>query len=364
MKKSAISLYTVLAFVTVFAVGCTGGGTDGGVFVTTDAMETWENKIFVQQDNRKTITIGTVDIEKIAVDQQNPDTIYLATTADGLWKTTNAGDQWTQLPVNPDRMRDIEIHPEDSDIVYSIKNQNIIKTSDGGETWEIVYTDKQAGAIITRIAIDWFNPSKVYAITSLGAVLVTEDDGGSWRVVQEMKNPLIGLEISPSDSRHVYVLELDKNIHRTLDGGTSWTELLDDDFDDEHRNARSVRQMIIDPNNGSTLYVSSKYGIIKSTDTGDSWEYVSTLIEQGADENLSIQAITVEPGDSSTIMFGIGNLLYVSTDGGTSWTTREDFPSSRRINSIVYHPETVDTMYIGVLKEEEKRGGFITRPSN
>lgn len=359
--RSRLSLITLFSAVLLFGAGC-GTVPDGGVFVTEDIAGDWEQKVFVGQDGRKTVSIGTVNVEKVELDPTTPDTMYLATTGNGIWKTTTAGAQWYQLPVSPDRVRDIEIHPQDPNIVYSVKNANIIKSSDGGEQqWEIVYTDAQ-NAIITRIEIDWFNPNRVLAVTSIGTVLLTEDDGATWKVVHQVDEPIIGLHMSEQDSRVMYIHELDRGIHKSTNGGTEWVDLFDESFFEEHRKSEQVKHVAVDPNNHNTVYSVSQQGILRSTDGGSTWSLMTTLIEQGVGENAAIKNITILPGDSNTIIFTIGRLIYRTTDGGSSWESIESFASGRNITQLVVHPENTAYIIAGTQEVQDGGGGLFIGP--
>lgn len=362
MNTSRLSLAGTLCGLILLGASC-GSAPDGGVFVTEDINGEWEQKVFVGQDGRKTVTIADVNVEKIEVDPSNPDTYYLATREDGIWKTTTRGAQWNQLPVAPDRIRDIEVHPTNPDIVYSVKNANIIKSTDGGEeTWEIVYTDAQ-NAIITRIEIDWFNPSRIFAVTSIGTVLLSEDDGVTWKRIYEVDEPLIGIYMSEQDSRLIYIHELDRGVHKTVDGGENWTDLFSEDFLKEYRKAEQVKHVALSPNNDNVLYTVSKQGILYTTDGGVTWQFMKTLIEQGVDQNTSISNITVKPGEPNTILFTVGRLIHKTTDGGASWNSIESFPSGRNISYLLLHPDNSELVLAGVQAVEEKRGGLLTPPS-
>lgn len=362
MNISRISFAATLCGLVLIGASC-GSSPDGGVFVTEDISGEWQQKVFVGQDGRKEVTIAGVNVEKIEVDPSNADTYYLATREDGIWKTTSKGDQWNQLPVAPDRIRDIEVHPQNPDIVYSIKNANIIKSTDGGnEMWEVVYTDAQ-NAIITRIEIDWFTPSRIFAVTSIGTVLLSEDDGVTWERIYEVDEPLIGIYMSQQDSRVIYIHELDRGVHKTIDGGKNWTDLYSEDFLKQYRKAEQVKHVALSPNNDNVLYTVSKEGILYTTDGGVTWQFMKTLIEQGVDQNTGIANITVKPGEPSTILFTVGRLIHKTTDGGASWNSIESFPSSRNISYLTLHPNNPDLILAGVQEVEEKRGGLLTPPS-
>lgn len=386
-KRFFYSLALPLILISFLGASCKKTS-DGGVFKSIDGGVTWEQKVFVGQQKKKVITISDVNVQDIAVDPTNSDIAYLATRENGIYKTDNGGDVWWQLSVTPDRIRDIAIDVQYPNNIYAVKNNNIIKSVDSGENWEIIYTDTQ-GAIITRLDVDWYNQQRLMAVTSIGTVLTSEDEGRNWQVVYQVEEPLVGLVISHTDSRIFYVVELDKALHKTTDGGKTWTDLMDnDEFDtfrdeNEAQRANKVKIVTMDPNNSNVLYAVTEDGIIKTTDGGKSWEFVNTLIERGATQNTEIKAYTVKPDDSNTMYFGVKNLIHHTEDGGQTWQTIEDFPSKRRITAFYIDPKeqttvqevqaesnqepttqeiTAHKMYIGVEKIEEKRSGFFGAP--
>lgn len=360
MKKTT-AFISFLAALVLVGSGC-NTVRDGGIFVAEDISSTeWQQRVFVGQNGRRSVTISDLDVQKIEVDEQNDAVMYLG-SYEGIWKTTTAGEQWYQLPVPGLWTRDVEIHPTDSNIVYAVQGETIIKTTDAGETWDTVYTDVQ-NSTVTRVELDWFNPDRILAVTSLGSVVMTEDAGTTWRVVYEVKEPIVGLHMSQQDSRTIYIQELDGAIHKSTNGGTEWTNLFDEEFYKAHRKADAVKRMALDPNNDRNVYAVTPEGILRSQDGGGSWSLMQTLIEQGADQNLSIRNITVMPGDQNTIIFTIGRLIYRTSDGGISWESIESFPSNRRINEIVVQEGETQYIIIGVVQPEDQNRGLLPSPN-
>ncbi len=359
-RTSGLIIFSVLL---IFIGASCRSGADGGVFLSTDEAETWVQKVFISQEGRKVNTIAGLDVELLRMDPVDPSVIYLASQGSGALKTTTAGEQWIPLPLPQERVRDIAINPVIHTDVYAAIGTNVYKSVDGGASWEIVYTDTQAGNI-KRIVIDWYNTNRIFAATTIGSILVSEDGGINWKVVFQVNEPIMELTIDRSDSRIVYALELDHDIHKTSDGGATWTSIIDDEYREQSgKLSTRVKQLTLDVNNSKTVYVSSSQGISRSTDGGETWVPLSTLIERGAEENASILNFTVTPGNSSIIYFTVGRLIHKSTDGGNTWKTIETFPSQRKITSLVIHPEQTSTVYASVQKAEKERRGPVPTPS-
>lgn len=361
MKQRIFMLPFLLGALMLVGQSC-GSAPDGGVFMTWDQAENWEQKVFMSQEGKNTVTIGNVDVQKIEVDPQNSDVVYLATKASGVFKSNTKGEQWWQLGISPDRIRDIDVDPTDSNNVFTVRGSDIIRSTDGGEYWEIVYTDSQ-GAIITRLDIDWYDPERIVAVTSIGTVLLSEDRGENWRVVFQVNEPLIGVDISLEDSRVIYITELDRAIYRSKDGGQQWVNLFEKPafVEGDLKGATVVKHMTMDVNDADTIYAVTTLGILKSTNGGQQWEFIDTLIERGAGENAAITSIATIPGQPEKLIFTVGRIIHKSVDYGQTWKTIENFPSVRKLTTVVPDPFNPDILFAGVEQVEEEQRGLIKR---
>ena len=111
---------------------------------------------------------GTTTIGDIAIDPQNPDTIWLGTGeannqrssywGDGIYKSIDAGKTWSNLGLKETHhIGRIVVDPTNSDIVYvaalgHLYTQNpergLYKTTDGGKTWDkVLYVSPLVGIV-------------------------------------------------------------------------------------------------------------------------------------------------------------------------------------------------------------------------
>lgn len=362
----------VFALVTLGA-SC-GTPADGGIFLSSDNGETWEQRVYVGQEKKKVITISDVNVENIFFDPQNADVMYIASKDNGLFKSINAGESWGQLPVSGERIRDIGINAVDTNVLYVTLNATIIKSSDAGEHWETVYTDPRSATIL-RVEPDWFNPSRVFATTSIGNIILSEDAGINWSTIFETDEPLSDFVIDPVDSRVMYAVELDRNIHKSIDGGETWKPLVttttvwsksvaaasSDPAAEEDiigRKPTSFRSLIMDPNDNDHLFLLSPQGILHSLNGGVSWSYINTLIALDAPENASIRSFIVVPNSPETYLFSLGRIFHKSTNASTSWKTIENFPSGRIVTVLAVSPLAPDRVFAGT-EALPKKGGLF-----
>ncbi|HEY5705402.1 MAG TPA: hypothetical protein VIS96_07495 [Terrimicrobiaceae bacterium] len=80
-----------------------------------------------------------------------------------------------------------------------------------------------------------------------------------------------------------------------------------------------VNALAIDPENPSTLYVTTREGVFKSVNSGETWRALNAATETHLND-----ALVIDPKDSS-ILYGIGRGvqsggLYESADAGESWS--------------------------------------------
>jgi len=109
----------------------------------------------------------------------------------------------------------------------------------------------------------------------------------------------------------------DANVWRTLDGGTTWTDI------SSGLPNRYVTSIHASPNVSGNLYISfSGYRmndntphIYKSTNNGTTWTSI-----QGDLPNFAVNDILVYPGNENNITVGTDAGVYNTLDGGVTWT--------------------------------------------
>ena len=187
-------------------------------------------------------------------------TFYVAGAASGIWKTTNNGISFQQL-WDHDRvvaMGDIAIAPSDPNIVWAGTGEEdsrnsisagggVFKSSDGGETWELMGLEKTE--VVGRIVVHPTNPDIVY-VAALGQIwgsnperglYRTTDGGETWElvrfvsdragfvdVVMHPRNPEVLFAASWERVRGPYFLQSGgpgSALWKTEDGGDTWSEI-------------------------------------------------------------------------------------------------------------------------------------------
>ena len=106
----------------------------GSILRTTDGGASWQ---------AKTETLGSLSVGAVAMDPNNPETLYLGLgdpfdgTGLGMVKMTAGGDKW-EAPVflgNSTSIRDILVAPGNSNIVLVATDQGLYRSTDAGKTY-------------------------------------------------------------------------------------------------------------------------------------------------------------------------------------------------------------------------------------
>ncbi|MDD3876797.1 MAG: T9SS type A sorting domain-containing protein [Bacteroidales bacterium] len=186
-------------------------------------------------------------------------------------KTFNSGGNWQLLnngTTSDDQWRmPLVMSPINPLLLLSSNNFYMYKTTDGGSNWQ---TTANTG-LISCFEFDKLNPNLVYA-----AKLYAE------------------------------------NIYRSLDAGSSWTQL-------NASPGSPVTDLAADPNHQYVLYATvgsfaSQNQVFKSTDAGNTWNNISNNFP-----HIPATTIVVDPFNSNCLYVGADLGVWKSMDGGANW---------------------------------------------
>ena len=282
---------------------------------------------------------GQGRINVIAVDPSNSNTYYVGAPAGGIWKSLDAGKNWSPLTdyLPQIGVSGIAIHPTDSNIIYIATGDDdagdsyavgVWKTIDGGTTWNNTGNIPGNPNIMNDIYIDPNNPDKVIVATSTG-IQKTINGGTTWNTTLSISvsstQTNIDLKMKPGDPNTFYVVARDK-FWKSTDGGDSFVEKTITGLTSSSRLAMDVTIA-----NDSYIYIVSYLpgtgpndngfnGIYKSTDSGETF----TRTSENSDIFNTTQAwydlsITASASDAETVYVGVLD-IWKSTDGGNDFS--------------------------------------------
>ena len=167
------------------ATGDDDGGDSSsiGVMKSTDAGLTW-NTTGLNAGNTPT------SLNDIYLSSTNANIVWVA-TSNGVYKSNNAGASWNNNNgTQGQNIRDIKIKPTDNSIIYTVSSNRFYKSTDGGNNFNTINSGLPAPFEISRLAIDVSpaNPNVVYALasnTSFGflGIYKSTDSGNTFSTV-------------------------------------------------------------------------------------------------------------------------------------------------------------------------------------
>ncbi|MGI8782122.1 MAG: VPS10 domain-containing protein [Acidobacteriota bacterium] len=329
------------------------GSASGGVWKSTNGGATF-NPVF----DKHTQSIGAV-----AVDQANPETVWVGTgesctrnsvsVGTGLYKSVDGGANWTRVALeNSERISRIVIDPRNSNTVYVAaaghlwddnEERGVYKTSDGGKTWQrVLYVDAKTGCAdlavdpqetSTLYAAMWEFRRKPYSFHSGGpgsGLYKSVDSGKTWNKMTKglPEGPLgrIAIAVAPSRPNIVYAtVEAAKSgLYRSDDMGETW-KLVNSTA---HVTGRPFyfSHLVVDPKDYNRLYKPGMF-LTVSTDGGRSFTQQTGIT--GMTVHPDHHALWINPQDSAHMLSGTDGGLYMTRDSGNIWSHVDNLPISQ-----------------------------------
>lgn len=203
------------------------------------------------------------------------------------------------------------------------------------------------GGFITGIVYHPTQSGLVYARTDVGGAYRWDAASSSWIPLSDQLNRnddqlmgVLSLAVDPANSNLLYLAAGEYTaswgrnaaLLRSSDRGATWSRTELPFKLGGNEDGRSTGERLqVDPNNGSILFLgTSQDGLWKSTDAAQTWTKVTTFPEAKVTFVLFDKRSAGQSG-SSTLYAGVSSTsginLYVSTDGGSSWSAVSGQPT-------------------------------------
>ena len=352
--------------------------TPSGVFESTDGGASWGN-----------VTSGVSGTPAfLALHPTDPNTLWVSTRSGQIYKSTDGAHSWqlssSGLQSSSHATNDsfVVVNRQNPDVLYASlpagsSTAAVYRSTDGGDSWTDVFDSSSVGEITSKLvggdayysafgwdymypvwlATDPNDPEAVYVFIA-GYIARSLDGGNTWADISS--HPISGtayrgngyqgeasskVAFSPFTAGQLFALAGDcGKLVRSNDYGWSWIA----GAPKSQANLWNGSQDVSFSADG-TIYVatgqwntSTYEAVLKSTDRGASWAYVSSP-PSAAGGN---QAIYTLPNDSSSVWVGVGSRVYRSQNGGQSWTA-----VTGSLGSAIYDfapdPTTPTTFYVG-----------------
>lgn len=319
-----------------------------GVIKTVDGGGVWKasNRIA----NSKSGDISGISISEMTFDPNNHEHIYASSNTDGLWKSEDSGNSWTQILSRIDAY-DFYLNPQDVNniIVVGIYGEHgkMIRTKDGGVTWDEIYNEASTNNPVTSITANPNNPSEVYAVLNSGVSIKSVDGGTNWFVLTDAKAQVLRIRYSRINNT-LYSLMSGRGLFKSTDGGLHWTSLTliltgTDQGSFLAQYVDRFYKMGLDDQSAGIIYLTTSKGLYKTTNEGQSWNKINLPIQKDSQPPRAIAST-----HGGVIAYtSIGSTIYKTLNGGESWQTQE-IPSPNLVNKIIIDPALPQITYAGL----------------
>ncbi len=293
-------------------------GNDGGFYVSTSGSSVWSKKY----------DLPITQFYAITVDPQLPYRIYGGTQDNSTPRTlTGALDDWDVL-IGGDGFT-VVIDPTDSDVIYGeYQYGGLMKSTNGGDSFNYVNSESWGDD-----RINWHMPYVMdptdHLTLYLGTYRVhrTTNGGSSWTPISPdltdgpgsgtlTFGTLTTLAVAPSAPATIYAGSDDGNVHVTTNGGSSWSEI------DAGLPLRWITRVAVDPTDDAIAYVClSGYKldeflphVFRTTNHGASWQDISSDLPE-----TPVNDLVVDPLDTNRLYVGTDVGVFLTNDLGGRW---------------------------------------------
>lgn len=239
-------------------------------------------------------TVSWIHVHGLGLDPSDSSILYIATHGD-FYKSVNGG-----VPVKVDKERADYMGfnaPQAEGVpLYSSGhpstggNTGLIKSTDGGQTWQTVSTVLDPPVDFHAMAVSKSDPNVIIGFDDSGRGLFkTTDAGGTWERFDYPGQYVTSLAISINDPTVIFA-GASEGLYQSNNGAVSWTQL---------NQYKGIGVMALAFDIEGNLYASTEeFGLAKSSDLGKTWENISR-----PPNSLTATSITVDSQN---------NVLYVA----------------------------------------------------
>ncbi|MFP5265527.1 MAG: hypothetical protein ACLGJB_26870 [Blastocatellia bacterium] len=294
---------------------------------------------------------------------RTPETLYLGIgdpfdvrglIAGVMVKSTNGGNTWGPLVplAGATNVRDVKVDTSGpSDVVLVAANNGLFRSTDGGVTYTKSASPAFAGKTVwslVRTSAGWL----ASATSGSGFIYFSTDKGATWTLIPNAGNAYSGagrttLAVANPGEAVVYAFAANpagnnqRDLFKSTDGGLNWAALginakTPARANDWQPNMNLMagqafynQLILVDPRDSSrnTVYLGGQLATARTTDGGASWTLVSDWLPNYLpDDTLPYvhadchAAVLWTAGGQNTLIFGTDGGIFVSRDGGASWS--------------------------------------------
>lgn len=349
----------------------------GRYYATTSNTATGGGFIFITDDDGQTWTPATKNLSVIRIvpfailqDKKAPDTLYIGTNV-GLYRSLDRGKSWNPItapkpapapkkkvvrkkttakkttaksapapapaapvvktiPVLTGKVNVLTYTKDGKDGILAATDGGLYRTYNMAAGWEKLAFGAGLDERVFAIHASESQPDTLWAGTVRSGVLVSKDNGLTWKKIAEIPDyvPVSAIETDPQNPNRVYVGTA-QSFYLSRDGGETFIRrgggLLNGNFN----------SILINPNNPNEVFVASaleeRGGVYFSTDAGQTWKQLDTK-----EINLPsrrVWTMAFDPKNANRILIGTHSSGIYQIERTTTGTTIDSGSRPRVANS-------------------------------
>lgn len=285
---------------------------------------------------------GKGTIRGVLVDCQNPRRIYATTNEAGIWRSDNGGEIWQAINEGIYNQQGFCVaqHPHTGELYYGCEPASVFKSQNNGDSWDLCkglqrLSEREHWTFpgppfiphVKHLALHASDPELIYGAVEEGWVIRSTDGGETWQ------NLMTGSEFDAHtvaimpDAPEVIIQTSGKGAYRSDDGGETFTDANDGL---EHR---YLAHLVVHPDRPNRLFTAGASvppphwrraggpgaGIYRSDDQGRHWRRLDGGLP-GDLAHAAPRATTGHPEDPDTFYVGLmDGCVWGTRDGGESF---------------------------------------------
>jgi photosystem II stability/assembly factor-like uncharacterized protein len=324
------------------------GTLDGQIYTSADGGKSWE---LLYNFNKPKLFV-----DHIIVDPRDSRTLYVAAhrhkEAGGFFKSIDGGRKWRESgELKNEALHSLIQSDSEPNVLIAGTFNGIFRSDNSGDIWTQLPTYNTPGLVhVESLAIDPRTSKTIYAGTWY-LPYKTTDGGQTWRSIKNGiidDSDIFAIDIDPRDPNHV-IASACSGIYETSNGGDSWTKV--QGIPSQSRRTRAILQH---PTVAGLVFAGTTEGFWRSERGGKADSWMVTTSRQ-----LEINSITVHPSRPQTIYIGTNNYgVMVSHDAGKNFMPTNGGYSGRFANVLLVDRETPNRIYAATINTTTG-GGFL-----